>query len=79
MDFKNINAQLKLSEKAIQEYKKQNRIFEQILSEAIKGAPEKDKSEIQKVKSFTEKVKGLVKEGKLEEAQTLIKNYTHGR
>jgi len=78
MDLKNIKAQLELSKKALSEYKKQNTIFEQILQNAIKGAPEEDQGEIEKIRILTIKVTNLAKAGKLEEAQTLIKDYQNG-
>lgn len=78
MDLKNIKAQLELSKKAIQETKNQNRIFETILQEAIKGAPKEDKKEIQRLQNMSRKAINLAKQGKLEEAQTLIKSFSDG-
>ena len=78
MDLKNIKAQLQLSKKAIQETKNQNRIFETILQEAIKGAPKEDKKEIQRLQNMSRKAINLAKQGKLEEAQTLIKSFSDG-
>lgn len=78
MSFKNIESQLELSRKAISEMKKQNTIFETLLSEAIKGAPEEDKKEIDKIRSLTLRVQKLAKEGRIDEAQSLIKDYNYG-
>lgn len=78
MDLKNIKAQLQLSKKAIQETKNQNRIFETILQEAIKGAPKEDKKEIQRLQNMSRQAINLAKQGKLEEAQTLIKSFSDG-
>lgn len=78
MDLKNIKAQLELSKKAIQETKNQNRIFETILQEAIKGAPKEDKKEIQRLQNMSRQAINLAKQGKLEEAQTLIKSFSDG-
>lgn len=78
MDLKNIKAQLELSKKAIQETKNQNRIFETILQEAIKGAPKEDKKEIQRLQNMSRKAINLAKQGKLKEAQTLIKSFSDG-
>lgn len=78
MSFKNIQSQLELSRKAISEMNKQNTIFETLLQEAIKGAPEEDKKEIDRIRSLTLKVQKLAKEGRIEEAQTLIKEHNYG-
>ncbi len=78
MDFKTVQQQIKLSKKAIEETKVQNRIFENLLQEAIKGAPEEDKNQVQKIQVFANKVLSLAKEGKQEEAQSLIKDFKYG-
>lgn len=78
MDLQHIKAQLELSKKAIQETKNQNRIFETILQEAIKGAPKEDKHKIQHLQNMSRKAISLAKQGKLEEAQNLIKSFSDG-
>lgn len=75
MDLKNIKKQIELSKNAVSEMKKQNAIFDTLLQEAIKGAPEEHKPAIDKMRSVVIKVKNLAKNGKLQEAQELIKQY----
>lgn len=79
MDLKHIHAQLELSKKAVSEMNKQNRIFDNLLNEAVKGAPEKDKKTIESLRIKSMKAIRLAKEGKSEEAQQIIKDLQNGR
>ena len=72
MDFKTIQSQLKLSQKAVQEMNVQNRIFENILSEAVKGAPESDKGTVNEIKLKANQAIQFAKQGKPEKAQKII-------
>jgi hypothetical protein len=78
MDFKFLQSQMELAKKSISEIKNQNTIFETLLHEAIKGAPEEDKQEIERVRALSVKALNLAKAGKTKEAQDLIKNFRHG-
>lgn len=73
MNLDNIKSQLELTRSAVSEMKKQNTIFDTTLQEAIKGAPEEHKAEIDKMRLTILKVKNLAKNGRLQEAQNLIK------
>ncbi len=76
MSLDNIRAQTELAKKAMEQINVQSRIFETILHEAIKGAPNEDKETIQAYSVLHKKAVNLAKQGKLKEAQELIKNFT---
>jgi len=78
-NLKDILDQVELGKNAIEEMKRQNRIFDATLQEALKGAPDSDKKEIQAVQVLSLKVINLAKEGKTNEAQNLIKEFQNGR
>jgi len=78
IDIKTLKAQAELSKKMLVEINNQNRIFEQTIESAMKGAPDKDKPEMNKIRMLTKKAIALAKEGKSEEAQQLIKDFSHG-
>lgn len=78
MDLNDIIQQANISKEAIQQIKNQNRIFETILHEAVKGAPNEDKSKIEEVRMISKKVIDLAKQGKSEEAQQMIKDFQNG-
>ena len=78
IDLKTIEQQAKATKTAIAEIKKQNRTFETILQEAVKGAPKEDKQVIENVRLLSIKAMNLAKEGKIEEAQNLIKTFKDG-
>ena len=73
-----IDQQVKLANKAIEEMKNQNRIFENIIKETLINAPESDKNQIQRFQAMSIKAMNLAKKGKTEEAQNLIKNFKNG-
>lgn len=79
MDLTDLHNQMKLSKNAVVEINKQNRIFERTIQQAIKGAPEQDKKEIEKIRLLTIKALNLAKQGKIEESQQLIKDFQNGR
>lgn len=78
IDLNTIKRQAELSKKLFAELNNQNRIFENIIESAMKGAPEKDKPEINRIRMLTKKAIALAKEGKSEEAQQIIKDFQHG-
>lgn len=75
MDLKHILEQAELGQKAIQQMKTQNRIFEALLEGVLKDAPEPDKNKIQEVKSFSTNVFNLAKEGKTIEVNEMIEKF----
>lgn len=79
MNHENLKSQMELSYKAINEIKKQNRIFESVIDEAVKGAPEKDKKGVQEVQSLLKQVNNLSKNGELQKAHDLIIEFNNGR
>ena len=76
MSLEHIKAQMELSKKAIQETQNQSRIFEQVLQEAVEGAPNEDKMAIHKLQNMSKRAIALAREGKLDEAQNLIKSFS---
>lgn len=78
MELNALLEQAKLSQKAISEIQNQNRIFETILQEAVKGAPNEDKKKIEEVRQLSINAINLAKQGKIEEAQNLIKKFSDG-
>lgn len=78
IDLKTIKAQSELSKKLFKEIENQNRIFENTIESAMKGAPESDKAKINEIRMLSQKSINLAKQGKLDDAQTLIKNFRHG-
>ena len=78
IDIENVQQQQKMVQKMIEEINNQNRIFEQTIDSAMKGAPESDKKEIEKIRILAKKAISLAKQGKSDEAQNLIKQFSHG-
>ena len=78
INMNTLKEQLETSKKLFSEINIQNRIFGELIDNAIKGAPDQDKPEISKIKLIATKAINLAKQGKAEEAQTLIKNYSNG-
>lgn len=74
-----LNSLIKLAEESKNQMNIHIRIFDETMSEMIKGVPEKDKGEIEKFKALSQRAINLAKEGKSEEAQELIKNFQNGR
>jgi len=78
IDLNAIKQQGEAVQKLITEMNNQNRIFENTIDSAMKGAPESDKKAINKIKLLSKKAINLAKQGKMDEAQTLIKSFKHG-
>lgn len=78
IDLNSLKEQMEASKKMFNEINNQNRIFGELIDNAMKGAPDQDKSEISKIKLMAKKAINLAKQGKSEEAQTLIKNFSNG-
>lgn len=78
IDLNTIKRQAEMSKKLFAEINNQNRIFEQTIESAMKGAPESDKPELNRIRMLTKKAIALAKDGKSEEAQQLIKDFKHG-
>lgn len=78
MEFKNILAQVELSKKSIMEMKNLNCTFENLLQEAVKGAPEKDKKKMEELRSKSVQAIRLAEEGKADEAQKIILDLQNG-
>ena len=71
-----------LQEMAKESGKKLNlelRIFDETMAEAIKGAPSTDKNAIEQIKGLSQKAINLAKNGKVKEAQELIKDFNNER
>jgi len=75
----NIQELKALGDKAMAEMKNQISIFDATLQEALKGAPQQDKSQIEELKALCNSAINLAKTGKADAAQELIRNYEHGR
>jgi len=75
MDLKMILEQSELARNAINQMNEQNRIFENIIQQSLMGAPDGDKKKIDEVKTLMTKVTSLAKDGKIIEAQNLIKQF----
>lgn len=78
INTKTLKQQLENAKKLASQINVQNTIFEQTLQEAVKGAPEEDKRELEKVRVLSIKAISLAKKGKLEEAQDVIKQFQNG-
>lgn len=79
MNIDNIRQQIESSKQMISVFKKQNLIFESVIDQAIKGVPTENQHEVQKVKNLYLKAKNLAKQGKMDEVNALIKEFTDGR
>jgi hypothetical protein len=75
MDLKMILEQSELARNAMDQINVQNRIFENTIQQALMGAPDGDKKQIDEVKTLMAKVTTLAKDGKIIEAQNLIKQF----
>tara|TARA_R110000851_G_scaffold108617_1_gene230027 strand:- start:12184 stop:12423 length:240 start_codon:yes stop_codon:yes gene_type:complete len=78
MDINVLKQQAESAKKLFSEINNQNRIFGELIDDAMMGAKETEKPEINKIQMLTKKAINLAKQGKLDEAQTLIKNYRNG-
>lgn len=74
-----INEQIKLANKAIEQLKNQNSIFEKIIQTALENAPQEDKEKIQKLQMTSMKAINLAKSGKITEAEEIIKEFSNGK
>lgn len=79
MDLSTIIKQAELSKQAVMEINQQNRIFEQILNDVVKGAPKEDQAKVDEIRLLSLKAINLAKQGKNDEAQKLIKDFQNGR
>jgi len=68
----------KLSKDLSTKIKLELNIFEQTVDELIKNVPDDDKPLIEKYKGLSQRTISLAKQGKLKEAQELIKTFKHG-
>lgn len=78
IDYEQIHRQIKTSEKAIREYKKQISNFESIIQGAMKGATDDEKKQCLKLQMLLNNVIQLASQGKTDEVETLIKEFKHG-
>lgn len=78
IDFKTLEQQARVSQKLVMEIKNQNRTFDNIIQEAVKGAPNEDKKKVEEFRLLSINAINLAKEGKIEEAQNLIKSFQDG-
>jgi len=78
MDLKMILEQSELAKTAIDQINVQSRIFENTIQQALMGAPEGDKKQIEGLKTLMANVTKLAKEGKINEAQNLVKEFQNG-
>ena len=79
MGLDNIKKQIELGNKAIEQFKNQNAIFDEMLTETIKGIPEDQKRQVEEVQALSQRAVNLAKQGKVEEAKTLIKQMQNVR
>lgn len=79
MDINKIMEQVKAGERAIDEMNRQTKSFGDVMSAAVQGAPTKDQKEMEKLRVMAMKAINLAKEGKTDEANQLIKNFSDGR
>jgi DNA-binding FrmR family transcriptional regulator len=77
MDLKDIQQQATASMEAIKQMNLQSKIFEETINETLKNAPEEAKKGINDFKKLFVEVKRLTNEGKLPEAEELIKNFDY--
>jgi len=77
-NFDNLMNQLKMVRDANQNLENLNNVFNQTIKEAEKNLPDDKKGLLQDVKALNEKVISLTKQGKLAEAQSLIKQFSDG-
>lgn len=75
MDLNSIKNQLESVKAVTETAKQQQRSFETLLTATLKGAPEKDKEKISKIQALSVRALSLAKNGKLAEAQELIKDF----
>jgi len=75
MDLDQAKLQLENVQKLAKGIEKQNRIFDETLTQAVKGADKSDKPEIERIIALSKRAIGLAKQGKSEEAQELIRNF----
>ena len=79
--FKNSNLK-QLQEMAKESSKKLNlelRIFDETMAEAIKGVPDSEKQIVEQVKGLSQRAINLAKNGKIEQAQQIIKDFNNER
>ena len=79
MDIQQIKQQIEVANGLISQYKKQNVIFENIIQRAIKGTAGEEKTELMKVHALLLKSKNLSQQGKIDEVNSLIKQFKNGR
>lgn len=76
---KNIKQLQEMARESSRKLNLELRIFDETMSEAVKGAPEEQKAEIENVKAMCQKAISLAKAGKLDKAQETIKDFQNGR
>lgn len=79
--FKNgeINRLLEMSKKMSRQLKVEMRIFDESINETIRNAPDEDKAKIEEIKKISQKAISLAQQGKINEANELIKDFRNGR
>ena len=71
-----IQKQAALANKTLEQISEQNRIFDETLEIAKKGASVEDTPKIEKVQALMQRSIALAKQGKTDTAEALIKNFT---
>lgn len=73
-----LNSLLELAEESKIRMNLQISIFDETMNELIKSVPEQNKTELEEFKGFQQRAMNLLKEGKVKEAQELIKSFSDG-
>ncbi len=77
-NFDQLSQHAELSKKAVEEMKKQIRVYEQTMEATVKNAPDDQKKELESVRLMSIRALNLAKQGKSDEANQLIKDFRNG-
>jgi len=77
MNIDDIKERARVSMEAIKQMREQEKIFEGVIKEAIKNAPEEAKKDISRFNDLFMDVKRLAKSGDISQAEELIKNFDY--
>lgn len=75
MDIKNLKQQLHNAKKLASEIENQNRIFDDILQETVKGVDDTEKPVVESLIALSQRALNLAKKGEGDKAQQLIKDF----
>lgn len=77
-NFESLQQQAEMSKRAVEEMKRQIRLYEQTMETMVKTAPDDQKTELESVRLMSIRALNLAKQGKSDEAQQLIKDFKNG-